>query len=91
MVFHVTIGTLNFCRGLGRTRGHESIRIFNDLCKPIEIYIYVRKNHSFASYPAAKYLNAANSGLQTCDKRPVDLFTNAEGAPTLSPAMILQT
>ena len=60
--------TLNSCRSLGYARSHESIRIFTDLCKPIEIYIYARKRHPFASHPAAKHPNAANLQLQTCDK-----------------------
>ena len=41
---------------------------FTDLCKPIETYIYARKEHPFASYPAAKHPNAANLQLQTYDK-----------------------
>ena len=28
---------------------------FNDPCKPIEIYVYAREEHSFTSYPAAKH------------------------------------
>ena len=36
--------TLNSFRGLGYALGNESIRIFNDLCKPIEIYIYAKKS-----------------------------------------------
>ena len=28
---------------------------FNDLCIPIEIYIYARKKHPIKSYPAAKH------------------------------------
>ena len=51
--------TLNSCRSLGYARGHESIRIFNNLFKSIEIYIYAKNKHPFASHPAANHSNAA--------------------------------
>ena len=47
--------TLNSCRSLHYARGNKYIIFFNDLCKPIEIYIYARKKHPFTSYPAAKH------------------------------------
>ena len=34
---------------------------FTDLCKPIEAYVYAKKVHPFASYPAAKHLNASSA------------------------------
>ena len=71
--------TLNSCRSLGYARGHESVRVFNDLCKPIEICIYDRKKHPFASHPAAKHPNAANSGLQTCDKSQWTYLLTSQG------------
>ena len=45
--------TLNSCRSFRYARSNESIIIFNDLCKPIEIHIYSRKKHPFASYPVS--------------------------------------
>ena len=47
--------TLNSCSSLEYARSNEAIIYFNDLCKPIELYIYVRKKHTFTSYPAAKH------------------------------------
>ena len=75
---------MSSCRSLDYARGHKSIRIFNDLCKQIEIYIYARKKHPFASNPAAKHPNAANSGLKTYDKKPVNLFTVAARGPAIT-------
>ena len=49
------IQTLSSCHSLGYARGNKSIIFFNDLCKPIEIYIYARKKHPFTSYPAGKH------------------------------------
>ena len=65
---------MNFCRSLDYAHGKESVIYFTDLCKPIETYIYARKKHPFASYPAAKHPNAANLRLQTCDKNPADFL-----------------
>ena len=39
--------TFNFCRSLGYVHGNMSIIFFNDLCKPIRIYIYARKKHFY--------------------------------------------
>ena len=48
---------------------------FNDLCKPIEIYIYVRKRHPFTSYLAARHpKHKKNLRLQMNEKKPVDFF-----------------
>ena len=58
--------TLNSCRSLDYARGNESIIYFTELCKPIETYIYARKKHPFASYPAAKHPNLR---LQTYHKK----------------------
>ena len=71
-------------------RGNESIIYFTDLCKPIETYIYARKKHPFASYPAAKHPNAANLRLQTYDKKPVDCFNNTARSTTLALAIIFE-
>ena len=58
----------NSFRSFDYARGNESIIFFTDLCKPIETYIYARKKHPFASYPAAKHPNAAKLRLQSYDK-----------------------
>ena len=56
--------TLNSCHSLDYTRGNEYIIYFTDLCKLIETYIYARKKHPFARYPAAKH-----SKQQICHTR----------------------
>ena len=66
------------------------LSIFTDLCKLIETYIYARKKHPFASYPAAKHPNPANLRLQTYDKKTVDFINNTARALTLALAIILQ-
>ena len=50
--------TLNSRHSVDYARGNESIIYFTDLCKPVETYIYARKKHPFAIYPAAKHPNA---------------------------------
>ena len=75
---------LNACRSLDYAHGNESIIYFTDLCKPLETYIYARKKHPFASYPAAKHPNAAKLWLQTYDKNQWTFFINTAGASTLS-------
>ena len=51
-----------------------SLLFFNDLCKPITVYLYVRKKHPFASCPTAKHLTHLNttkiSGLFFRTPRP---------------------
>ena len=72
--------TLNSCRGIGYACGLESIRIFNNLCKPIEIYIYARKNHLFASYPVAKHANSATRGYRHATKTSELIYWRHTGA-----------
>ena len=45
--------TLISCRSLDYACSNESIILIMDIRKPIEIYIYAKKKHSFTSYPAA--------------------------------------
>ena len=71
----------NSFRSFDYARGNESIVYFTDLCKPIETYIYARKKHPFASYPAAKHPNAANLRLQTYDKNQWTFFITPHGRP----------
>ena len=74
--------TLNSCRSLDYARGNESIIYFTYLWNPIETYVYARKKHPFASYPAAKHPNASDLRLQTYEKKPVDFFINTSRAST---------
>ena len=80
----------NFFRNFHYAHGNESIIYFTDLCELIETYIYVRKKHPFASYPAAKHSNAANLRLQTYDKNQWTFFYNAARASVLALAIILK-
>ena len=65
-------------------RGNESIIYFTDLGEPIETYIYARKKHPFASYPAAKHPNA------DIQQKPVEFFINTARASTLAFAIFFQ-
>ena len=64
---------------------------FNDLGKPIKIYIYVRKNVPFTSYPAAKHSKHNKLAVTDILEKTVDFFNDTARAPTLAPAMILPT
>ena len=76
--------TLNSCRSLDYARGNWSIIYFNDLCKPIEIYIYARKKHPVTCCPTAK----APRTQQTCGNRH---STKTSGIFSCFPAIILLT
>ena len=82
--------TLNSCRSLVYASGNESIIYFTDLFKPIKTYVYARKKHPFANYPAAKHPNAANLRLQTYDKKTVVFFIKTARSSTLALAIIFQ-
>ena len=82
---------MNTSRSFGYECGKKSTIFFNDLCKPMEIYIYARKKHPFTSYPAAKHPETSNLWLQTYDRNQLTFFTDAARAPTLAPARILRT
>ena len=49
---------------------------FNDFCKPIETYIYVRKNDPFTSYPAAKHPKHNKLAITDIREKPVDSFND---------------
>ena len=55
MLFRSGTSTFNTCRSLDYTHDNESIIFFNDLCKPMEIYIHARKKYPFTSYSTAKH------------------------------------
>ena len=71
-------------------RGNESIIYFIDLCKPIETYIYARKKHPFASYPAAKHPKHSQLAVTDIREKPVDFFNNTARASTLALAIIFK-
>ena len=68
--------TLNSGRSLGYRRGNESIIIFNDLFKSLEIYIDARKQHPFTSYPAAKHPKQNKLGVTDLREKPANLFND---------------
>ena len=83
--------TLNSCRSLDCARGNEPIIYFTDLCKPIETYIYVRKKHPFASYPAAKHPKHSKFAITDMRQKPVNFFYCTARVSTLVLAIILLT
>ena len=65
--------TLNSCHSLDCARGSKSILwFFNDLCEPIEIYIYVRKMRPFTSYHAAKHSKHSKFAITDMREKPAD-------------------
>ena len=82
---------LNSCRSLDYARGNKFIIYLIDLCKPVKTYIYARKKHPFASYPAEKHPNASNLWLQKYNKNQCTFFINTARATTLALATIVQT
>ena len=64
---------------------------FTDLCKPIKTYIYARKKHPFASYPAAKHPKHSKFVITDIREKPVSFFHCSTRAPTLVSAIILLT
>ena len=67
--------TYNSCRSLDYAGGNESIIYFTDLCKAIEIYIYARKKHPFASYSKAD-IPQKTSFINTVDFSSRNNFPN---------------
>ena len=61
--------TLNSCCNLDK-----SIISFNDLCKPIEIYINARKKHTFTCYPVSKHPKHSKFANTDIREKPVDLL-----------------
>ena len=57
--------TLNSCRCLNYARANKSITFFNDLYKPIEIYIYTRKSTHSQVTSQQSTQNKANLRLHT--------------------------
>ena len=77
--------TWNSCRSLHHARDNGPITYFNDLCKPIELYIYARKKHPFTSYPAAKHPKRSKLAITNMRKKPVNLFYCTTRPSTLAP------
>ena len=83
--------TLKSCCSLDYAVGNKSIIYVTGLCKLIETYIYARKKHPLASYPAAKHPNGATLRLQIYDKRTVGFIKNTTQSSTLALAIFLLT
>ena len=73
----------------GRTM-HESITIFNDLCKSIETHIYARKKHPLTNY-LAKHQKHSKFAVTDIREKPVDSFKDSARASVFAPAIILLT
>ena len=63
----------------------------NDLCKPIEKYIYVSKKHPFTCCLAAKHPKHNKLAVADIREKPVDFFNDTAQASALAPAIILLT
>ena len=75
---------------LNNACGKRSIINFNNLCKPIEIYIYARKKHPFTSYSTTNHLKHSKSAITDVREKTADLFSCTTRASTLAPAIILR-
>ena len=64
--------TLNWCRSIDYAHGNKSITFPNDLCKPIETYIYAGSKHSFTSNPAAKHPKHSIFEVADIREKPAD-------------------
>ena len=60
-------------------------------CKLREIYIYGRRKHPFASYPAEKHPKRSKFAITDMQRKPVDFFCCTVRASALTPAIILPT
>ena len=74
MLFRSGTQTLNSCHSPDYARDNKLL-IFNDLCKPIELYIYARKKHPFASYAAANHAKHSKFTITDIREKPVDFFS----------------
>ena len=46
----------------------------NDLCKPLEIYVYARKKHPSSGYPTAKHPKHRKLAITDIREKPVNFF-----------------
>ena len=76
--------TLNFYRSLDYACGSESIIFSSNLCKPIEIYTYVKQMRPFTRYLAAKHPKHCKFDITDMRQKPVDFFYCTARASTLS-------
>ena len=91
MLFSIVKDKHYSCRSLGYACGNKSIILFNILCKPIEIYIYDRKEHPFTGYSAAKYPKHNKLAVTDIREKLVEFYNDTVWASTLALARILQT
>ena len=54
-------------------------------------YIYAKKKHPFASYPAAKHPKHSKLAVADVRQKPVDLFNNTARAVTSALAIIFKS
>ena len=83
--------TFTLCCSLGYAHGNKSIIMFNNLCKPIEIYIYAEKILSFTCYSTAKHPKHNKLAVTDIREKPVNFFNDNARTSTLDPAIILLT
>ena len=70
---------------------NKSIKFFTNLCKPIEIYTYAKKNHPFTCYPAAKHPKHSKCAITDIPESLVNLFYCSTRESTLVSTTILLT
>ena len=68
-----------------------SIIYFNDLCKPIEIYVYARGKHALTSFPAAKHQKHSKFAITDMQEKAMDFIYCTTQTLTLTLAVILLT
>ena len=78
----------NSFRSLGYARGNESIIYFTDLCKPIETYIYAKKNTHLQVIPQQRTQTQQTCGYRHTTKNQWTYFHNAARGSTLALAII---
>ena len=91
MLFSIVKDKHYSCRSLGYASGNESIISIDDLCKPIETYIYARNKHPFTSYAAAKHPKHNKLAVTGIREKPADFFNDTTRVSTLAPTIILST
>ena len=76
---------------VGNGKAQVNYILSNDLCKPLEIYVYVIKKHPSSGYPAAKHPKHSKFAITDIREKPVNFFYCSTRASTLVSATILLT